>query len=395
MLRAGHGLALMVLALLVIGVVMVNSAGLSVDAEHPVSIQRILLGSNVTLAALALGMLLLGSCVPVDRLYTLRGALSPIPWLVLAMVALLLAVHIPGLGRSVNGAQRWILLGPVSFQPSELVKWGLPVVIAWYCCRRAGVLRSFRAGLVPPMALTALLCGLIAMEDLGTAALIFTVCTLMLLAAGCRVLHIAALTVPALLAFAALIAGSAYRVKRVLAYLNPFDDPEGIGYHIIQAMTAVAGGGLPGRGLGNSIQKFAYLPEDTTDFIFAIVCEELGIVGALLIVSIYACLLLCGFSVVRRARTGFSRLLGFGIVSTIGLQALINIAVVTGMAPTKGIALPLLSKGGTGWLLTAFAVGLLIAMDREATPVTASTTEGRDDDRAADLSPGVAPVTAP
>ncbi|MCA9284878.1 MAG: cell division protein FtsW [Phycisphaerales bacterium] len=364
MLRASHGLALMVLALLVIGVVMVNSAGLSVDPDHPVTIQRIVLGSNVALAALAMGMLLLGSCIPIDRLYTARGGLSPVPWLVVAMIVALLAVHVPGLGREVNGARRWIMLGPMSFQPSELVKWALPVVIAWYCCRRTGVLRSFRAGFVPPIALACLLCGLIAMEDLGTAALIFVVCLVMLVAAGCRLSHVALLTAPALLAFAGLVASSDYRTKRVLAYLNPFDDPQGIGYHIIQSMTAVAGGGLAGRGLGNSIQKFAYLPEDTTDFIFAIVCEELGLVGALMVISIYAALLLCGLSIVKQARSGFARLLGLGILMTIGLQAAINIAVVTGLAPTKGIALPLLSKGGTGWLLTAFAVGLLISMDR-------------------------------
>ena len=136
-----------------------------------------------------------------------------------------------------------------------------------------------------------------------------------------------------------------------------YQDPDGIGYHVIQSMAAVAGGGLPGRGLGNGLQKFGYLPEDTTDFIFAVVCEELGLIGAVVVVCLYAALLLSGFGIVRRAAHPFERLLGLGVVLTLGFQALINLLVVTGLAPTKGIALPLLSWGGTGWCLTAFSIG--------------------------------------
>jgi cell division protein FtsW len=154
-------------------------------------------------------------------------------------------------------------------------------------------------------------------------------------------------------------------MNRVKAFFDPYQDPQGIGYHILQSMGAISGGGFAGRGLGNSIQKFGYLPEDTTDFIFAIICEEMGVVGAAVVISLYACLLWCGFSIVRRVEHPFQRLLGLGILLAVGLQAFINIAVVTGSAPTKGIALPLLSSGGTGWVLTAFCVGLVISMDRE------------------------------
>ncbi len=129
-------------------------------------------------------------------------------------------------------------------------------------------------------------------------------------------------------------------------------------------MVTVAGGGVTGRGLGNSVQKFGYLPEDTTDFIFAIICEELGLMGAAAIVCLYGGLLWCGWSIIRRVQDPFQKLLGLGIVLTIGLQALINMAVVTGLAPTKGIALPLVSAGGTGWVLTGFCLGLLVSMEK-------------------------------
>jgi cell division protein FtsW len=183
----------------------------------------------------------------------------------------------------------------------------------------------------------------------------------------------------AILGFVALVIASPYRVNRILAYLDPYQDPQGIGYHVIQSMGAIGGGGLAGRGLGNSIQKFGYLPEGTTDFIYAIICEETGVLGAAGVIALYVVLLWCGWMVVGAARRGaatdgaaadapalspFAQLLGLGVLATIGLQALINISVVTALAPTKGIALPLVSRGGTGWMLTCLALGLLISMDR-------------------------------
>ena len=171
-----------------------------------------------------------------------------------------------------------------------------------------------------------------------------------------------------MLVLAAATVSSPYRLDRWRAWVDPYQDPQGIGYHVIQSMTTVAGGGLAGRGLGNGVQKFGYLPEDTTDFIFAVICEEMGLVGATVVVSLFGGLLLCGWSIIRRCDDPFRRLLGLGILLTLGLQALINLAVVTGLAPTKGIALPLVSAGGTGWVLTAFSLGLLVSMGREAEP---------------------------
>jgi cell division protein FtsW len=201
-------------------------------------------------------------------------------------------------------------------------------------------------------------------EDLGTAVLIAAVGLLVLLAAGARWWHVALTVPPAAAAVIALIALSPYRMRRITSFLDPWADPQGSGYHLVQALNTIQEGGLTGRGLGNSVLKFGYLPEDTTDFLFAVICGELGLAGAFMVASIYGGLMLAGLAVVRECRHSFGRLLGLGVLLTVGLQALMNLAVVTGLVPTKGIALPLLSNGGTGWVMTSAAVGLLVAIDR-------------------------------
>ncbi len=414
--RAGHGIFLIALALLVFGVVMVNSAGLSVrpdpglvtsgaiseatyaarsTAYRPISFESVVLGRTTILALLSLVAMGIGSRMPVERLLTLRGILSPVPWLILAMIGLLLLVHVPGIGREANNSSRWIGTRTYGFQPSEFAKWAMVVVMAWHCTRRSGVMGSLLHGFLPALGLVGVVCALIALEDLGTAVLIFTVCVLLLVAGGAKWWHAGLLVPVGAVAAAGAIVASPYRVNRLLAWRNPFQDPQGIGYHIIQSMSAIAGGGLFGRGLGNSVQKFGYLPEDTTDFIYAIICEELGIVGAFAVLVLYAGLLYFGLRVITRVRTNadgsvesavspFSQLVGLGILLTIGLQALINVAVVTGIAPTKGIALPLLSSGGSGWVLTGFSLGLLLAIERtsfarergEPEPAPVRTSEG-------------------
>ncbi|MEE8458854.1 MAG: putative peptidoglycan glycosyltransferase FtsW, partial [Phycisphaerales bacterium] len=339
-------------------------AGLTVGAAEPVSLTGILLGRTTLLAALAMAMMLIASRLPVDRLYRTALSADVVPWIVIGVVILLLAVHLPGVGREVNGARRWLNLGPASFQPSEVAKWSMVVVLALYAARHVAVMGQLDRGLIRPIALVALVCALIATEDLGTAVLIGVVSVCVLVAAGARLAFVALLAGPCMAGLAAAVMMSPYRIDRVRAFLDPWQDPQGIGYHVIQSMVTVAGGGVAGRGLGNSIQKFGYLPEDTTDFIFAIISEELGLIGVIVVVCLYAAMLLCGLSILTRVEHPFGKLLGLGVLLTIGLQALINMMVVTGLAPTKGIALPLISAGGTGWILTAFCVGLLVAMDR-------------------------------
>jgi cell division protein FtsW len=418
--RPGHGVILATVALLLLGVVMVNSVSLArapgATAEvlseapppGPVDAARLLWGRPTLYALLAAGMMLLGAITPLGRLVRSRGLASPIPWLVAGPILLLLLVYAPGIGREVNGARRWVEFGPLNLQPSEVAKWALPVVLAWWCVAMRSRIGSLPQGLLPPLALVLLTCGLVGVEDLGTAVLIFTVSLLLLLAGGVRFGHLLLLVPIGAVGAAAAILHSPYRLKRLLAWQDPFADPQGIGYHIIQSLSAIAGGGLTGRGLGHGVQKFGYLPEATTDFIFAIICEELGLLGAAMTVGLYLVLLCCGLLIVTGAsgRNGadrlaavdpdpsgpdssesgaaggamataaaiastgsgpspFSRLLGLGILLNVGVQALINVAVVVGLAPTKGIALPLVSHGGTGWLLTAFSLGVLISIERE------------------------------
>jgi cell division protein FtsW len=197
----------------------------------------------------------------------------------------------------------------------------------------------------------------------------------------------------------AAIITSPYRVKRILAFLDPYDDPKGIGYHTIQSLLAIANGGGFGRGLGHGLQKFGYLPEDRTDFIFAVICEELGVAGAALVMGLFGTLVWTGFTIMQRETNAMLRLVTMGVIATVGTQAVINLLVVTGMAPTKGIALPLLSYGGTGWILTAFSLGLVIAIDRtqaRAMPVemtTGSATLAHIDEMTPVASPAAANET--
>jgi cell division protein FtsW len=377
--RPGQGLLFIVFALLVTGTVLVNSAGLTSASGSDTTLRELLVGRNTMFLFGALAALWAGTRIRVDAIFTRRGWSNPLPWLLGAIIVGLLLVHVPGIGREANGASRWIWIGPLSFQPSEIAKWGVPLIVAWHCCRRAGVLRDFGQGFMQPFLLVSVICGMVALEDLGTAVLIMVVALAMLVSAGVRWWHAGVLLPLAGLAFTALVVTSPYRVNRILAYLDPYADAQGKGYHVIQSMAAIAGGGLPGRGLGNGIQKFGYLPEATTDFIFSIACEELGIGGAVGILLMFALLAFTGLAIasaslrvherdgtVRRVplTTNFESLVALGFTLTVSVQALINVSVVTGLAPTKGIALPLISRGGTGWILTAFSLGMMAAIAR-------------------------------
>jgi len=405
MLRAGQTIAICVLALLTLGVVMVNSAGMAVspigaevDAEG-ITPRSIIFSRSTVYMVVACGAFAAAAFSPVRRLAGREWTVDNGQWtsgaapgvaptvhcpvstvhcppgrglaaaglVAFGLVCVLGLVYVPGLGREVNASSRWIALpiaGGLSVQPSEIAKWGLIGLMAWLAAQRAALMPRFCLGLAPALLLTGIVAGLVVIEDLGTGVLIAAAASVVLLAGGARLLHFAIIVPFGLLGIVGAIVVSPYRVRRLTAFLDPFADPQGAGYHMIQSMAAVAGGEGWGRGLGHGIQKFGYLPEDQTDFLFAIICEELGIAGAALVVGLYACLLITGMVIVRREPAPFLKLLGIGVLATVGLQAIINLAVVTGLGPTKGIALPLLSSGGTGWVLTAAALGLLAAMDR-------------------------------
>jgi cell division protein FtsW len=378
--RSSHILQLAVVALLGLAVIMVNSAAVTVggagasgtsggggDAGLVGGLTGVLTSRAVVYAVLAVAVMGLASRINVRQLFAARGWTNPLAVIVVGALVLAALTLVPGMGRSVNGASRWLYLGPkswgLSFQPSELVKWVMVLAIAWWCARRRGLMHRFRYGLFPPMILLGVACLIVVVEDLGTAALIGLVAVCMLIAGGARLKHLAWVVPVGLLGLVAALLHSPYRIKRLTAFLDPWADPAGSGYHPIQSMLAVSQGGLTGRGLGNGIQKFGYLPEDTTDFIFAVICEELGIAGAAVIVGLFLVILWIGLGIVRDCKDTFGRLVGLGVLLTVGLQAAINIAVVVAVVPTKGIALPLVSSGGTGWIMTAFALGLVAALD--------------------------------
>ena len=373
---------------------MVNSAAMSVSSS-PITPQEMLTGRPVIYAALSVLAMLMVGYVDVRRLYTQRGLLNPVAWLLLISAGLCAMVLAPGLGRSVNGASRWLYIGPrgwnLSFQPSELAKWAMVLAMAWWGARRAGAMRSFVYGFGPALMILGVVCGLVVIEDLGTAVLIGAVGVLVLVAAGARVWQAGLLIPPAVAGVAALIAFSPYRMRRITSFIDPWADPQGAGYHLVQSLNTIQEGGLTGRGLGNSVFKFGYLPEDTTDFLFAVICGELGAAGAFLVVAIYVGMMAAGLAVVRECRHAFGRLLGLGVLLTIGLQAMINLAVVTGLIPTKGIALPLLSNGGTGWVMTSAAVGLLVAIDR-INRMESSEAESESDEM--DIEPAPLSISA-
>jgi cell division protein FtsW len=380
MVRPGQVIWLCALALLTLGVVMVNSAGMNVASETPVTLQSLVLSRSTIYMALAVAAMSLCALLPVSN--WLR---SPAPalgvqagsgwshkplWIgALVLMALCALVYAPVIGREVNGAHRWIGvaipgLGDQRMQPSEIAKWGLILLVAWYAVKMGPRLREFWSGLAPALVAIILVAGLVIKEDLGTGALLGLVAVLILWLAGARWWHFA-MWVPLIGAgLAAAILTSDYRMRRIETWFNPYLEPQGAGYHVIQSMTAIANGEVFGRGLGHGLQKFGYLPEDQTDFIFAIICEELGLLGAATVVFLYMLILWAGFAVVRRQTSALCKLVAFGVIATVGIQAIVNLAVVTALGPTKGIALPLLSSGGTGWILTGACMGLLIAMDR-------------------------------
>jgi cell division protein FtsW len=418
MLRPGHVVMLCALALLTIGVVMVNSAAMAVQPLDPaadpaaaaavsgVTAQSIILSRTTAYMALAVAAMAVASLLPLRRLAARAGNAPFLPPLgdhgflllgTLALVATLSMVYWPGIARPVNGAHRWITLGVPgleSVQPSELAKWGILPVLALYAARLARrgdakgrpAIARFFTGLVPALLAIGAVSAFIVLEDLGTGFLIGVVGCLMLLAAGARLWQFLLFVPPAVAGVVFAIATSPYRVRRIVSFIDPYADPQGTGYHMIQSMTTVAGGGFFGRGLGHGLQKFGYLPEDTTDFLFAVICEELGFAGAALVLTLYLVLLWTALGILRREREPILKLLGLGVVATVAVQACINLFVVTGLGPTKGIALPLLSSGGTGWILTAGALGLLVAIDRTQPAETDAPASDTTDEQPARIA---------
>jgi len=288
------------------------------------------------------------------------------PALIVAIV-LLIAVKIPGIGRRVNGADRWIGLGPLSIQPSEVIKLSMVLMMSHLLALNPHKIESFRKGVLPILGLMGVIAGLIMLQpDLGTTLVIAATTFFMLIAAGAKVGHILALGGTGLGLVVAAIAAAPYRMRRIFAFLDPWADPLGNGYQTIQSLLALGPGGLFGLGLGQSRQKFLYLPENHTDFIFAMVGEELGFVGASLVVLTFFLFAWRGFRVAMRAPDAYMGFLAVGLTAMVSIQVMINMGVVSGVLPVTGITLPFISYGGTSLVFTMVGVGVLLNISREA-----------------------------
>ncbi len=286
----------------------------------------------------------------------------------LAVCLLLLAlVLIPGVGRKVGGAMRWLPLGAFSFQPAELTKLGLVIFMAYSLARKKERVKRFMSGFLPYMLLlTGLLALLLAQPDLGSALTMAVVAVMMLLVAGTRLVYLLGMAMVAAPCLYFLIMNVDYRRQRVLAFLNPWEDPSNSGFQIIQSWIAFGSGEAFGKGLGQSKQKLFYLPEAHTDFIFSVIGEELGFVGVIVIAAMFLLLVLRGFRAALQAPDEFGCYLAFGMSLLIGLEAFANMAVVMGMVPTKGLALPFLSYGGTSLVTSLIAIGIILNVSGHA-----------------------------
>jgi cell division protein FtsW len=348
------------LVLLSTGVVMVYSASAIVAADR-FRDPYFFLKKQVFWAALGCGVLWLALRTDYRRLEKLV-----LPFLGLS-VLLLVLVLLPGLGVSVNGSRRWLRLGPLSFQPAELAKLALVVYLAAFLARKRDELGEVWRGLVPPLAVGGSLAALVlAQPDLGSCLTLLVLTVGLLFLAGAPTRSLALLVVPALSLAALAVWMAPYRMRRVFAFLDPWQDPRGSGFQIIQSWLALGGGGLTGRGIGESKQKLFYLPEAHTDFIFAVLGEELGFLGAAAVVVLFAVLVWRGLRIGIRAADPFGAYLALGITVLVATQTLVNLGVVTGMLPTKGLPLPFLSFGGSALLMTMLATGMLLNISQDA-----------------------------
>jgi cell division protein FtsW len=354
-----HSILLLAVCLTCLGVVMVFSSS-SIMAVREYSDSLYFLKRQGAYAIIGFGAMALMMRIDLDLL---RKA----AWPILGLCALLLvAVLVPGVGKKVGGAARWIKIAGFTFQPAEFVKIGLVLFMAHSLSRKQEKMKSFRFGFLPYMLILAVLLGLLLMQpDLGSAMTLGVVAISMLLVAGTRLKYLAGIGLIALPFLYFMVMNVDYRRRRIMAFLNPWEDPSDTGFQIIQSWIAFGSGGTFGQGLGESKQKLFYLPEAHTDFIFSVIGEELGFVGVIVIAAMFMLLILRGFRTSLNAPNEFSCFLAFGITLLIGMQAFINMAVVMGMVPTKGLALPFLSYGGTSLVTTLAAIGILLNVSRQ------------------------------
>jgi cell division protein FtsW len=354
------GTILMAAALLtLIGLVMVYSAS-AVVAQNRFHDSLYFLKRQA--AWLGFGFLLLHIASRLDYLVWRKLTLP-----ILGVTAiLLLVVLLPSLGVAAKGARRWFHIGAVSVQPAEMAKLATVLYLAMYVTRKEGRMAELVSGFLPPLVVVGLFGGLILMQpDLGTVLVLGTVTLGVLFLGGARLKHLCGLIPIALILLIVAIWKSPYRLQRLMSFLDPGKDPTGAAFQVNQSFLAFGSGKVFGVGLGEGKQKLFFLPEAHTDFVLALVGEELGLIGTALIIILFSVLAFKGFQIAGRAREPFGRYLALGITLLIGVQVLVNAGVATGLLPTKGLTLPLVSYGGSSLLMTLLSIGILLSISRD------------------------------
>jgi cell division protein FtsW len=347
-----------VLALLAVGITMVLSTSY-LYAQERFGDGTYFFRKQLIAAGIGFVGLLIAAALPV-AIY--RKIAYPLMTVVLLVLLLLL---IPGIGATRGGARRWLVLGGFAFQPAELAKLSLLLYLAQSLAKKTDKMASFSLGVLPHLLVGGMFLGLIVLEpDLGTAVTLGLLLFLLLFIAGAKLSHLTLIGLSALPVIAVAVMGAEYRLRRLMTFLDPWRDASKSGFQIIQSYIAFGSGELLGRGLGESRQKMFYLPEAHTDFIFSVIGEEMGLLGALGVLALFAVIIVRGLKLTGKIEEPFSQYLVFGLTTLLGLQALIHMSVVMGLMPTKGLVLPFISYGGSAMMVNLIEAGILLSLSR-------------------------------
>ena len=347
-----------VLILLCLGTIMVFSAG-APHASNEMGDTYHFIKKQLMFLPLAFFAML----VTMNIDYRILGKWSPV-FLVGSIVLLILVLLF---GQELNGAKRWFIIGPLNFQPSETAKFSVILFFSYSISKRKNQLKSFFKGFFPYILILGIFGVLLLKEPhlSGTIVIFGTACVI-LFAAGAKIWHFLLLSIPAIPGLVALIILFPYRMKRFVSFLDPFADMQGDGYQVVQSLYAIGSGGLFGRGLGKSMQKFLYIPEPYNDFIFAVLAEEMGFIGVVAVLLLFLVFIWRGVKIAVNAPDVFGSLVAIGITSLVAIQVIINVAVVTSSMPVTGMPLPLFSYGGTSLVILMSGIGVLLNISRYA-----------------------------
>ncbi|MBQ4526889.1 MAG: putative lipid II flippase FtsW [Clostridia bacterium] len=352
-----YSFLVIVLMLLCYGLIMVFSAS-SASAHYEYGDAYYFIKRQFAWAIIGLGIMLIVSRISYKTIYKYS--------IHLMLASIILLILVPLIGIEVKGAKRWIGFGFFSFQPSELAKFAIIVFLARSVSVNNDALKTFSKGFLPYVFIIGLVAALVFIEPhLSGAIVVAATGFIVLWAAGAKMSHFAAIGGPALAVAVVAMVSAPYRMARVTAFFDPFKDSSGTGFQIVQSLYAIGSGGFFGVGLGQSRQKHLFLPEPQNDFIFSVICEELGFVGAALVVVLFVFLMWKGIKIASNAPDKFSKLLVIGIMGLIAVQVIINIAVVTSSIPATGMPLPFFSYGGTSLVFILAEMGVVLSVSRE------------------------------